>query len=41
MSLVRREFTDVIIALWRTLLNNGEDIMSTSYFYLTNATEQQ
>ena len=36
MSQVSGELTGIIIGLWRTLLNNWEVIMSTSYLLLRN-----
>jgi len=40
MSLANEELTGVIIALWRTLLNNGEVIMRISHWLLHNITSQ-
>jgi len=36
MNLVVRGLTGAIIALWRTLLNNGEVVMRTSHLLLRN-----
>ena len=40
MSLVRREITGVIIALWRTLRHNGWVLMRTSYSLFRNTSHR-